>query len=83
MTSCSLNEPRVGEPSDPGWFDVADLAQRYKTSTRHIFRMADLGKMPWGVKFGHLRRWPRDEIGAWEANGCAPVRQGSAASGRR
>jgi predicted DNA-binding transcriptional regulator AlpA len=67
----------------PDWFDVADLARRYKTSTRHIFRMDDRGQMPWGMKLGHLRRWSRDEIVAWEATGCAPVRQGSAASGRR
>lgn len=55
------------------WFDVGDLARRYKTSVRHIYRLADDGRMPWGVKLGHLRRWRRREIEVWEANGCPPA----------
>lgn len=55
------------------WFDVADLARRYKTSIRHIYRMADRGQMPRGMKLGHLRRWPRQAIENWESNGCRPV----------
>ena len=58
----------------PEWYDVRDLAGRYGTSTRHILRMADKGLMPWGCKLGHLRRWSRRDIEAWEAGGCKPVR---------
>jgi len=57
------------------WFDVGDLAGRFKSSRRHVLRLADAGKMPWGVKIGNLRRWSRREIEVWEANGCQPVRQ--------
>lgn len=42
-------------------------------SARHVFRMADEGLMPWGVKLGALRRWRRDELEAWVAGGCKPV----------
>ena len=56
------------------WFDVDDLARRFKTSTRHIYRMADQGRMPWGVKFGQLRRWSRRAIEEWESGNCQPVR---------
>lgn len=62
--------------STQDWFDVGDLARRYKSSERHIYRMADLGKMPWGAKLGQLRRWSRRKIEAWEAGGCKAVRSG-------
>lgn len=66
------NELRPDGMAD--WFDVDDLARRFKTSTRHIFRMADQGRMPWGMKFGQLRRWSHRAIVAWEDGGCRPVR---------
>ena len=56
------------------WFKIGDLGRRYQTSTRNIARMADSGRMPAGTKFGHLRRWSRREIEAWEAGGCLPIR---------
>ncbi len=58
------------------WLDAADLAARYKCSIRHIIRMADAGKMPWGTKLGSLRRWSCLEIENWEKGGCQPVRGG-------
>ena len=71
----SYTPNRGGLPAeqDPPWFDVGDLACRYKTSVRHIYRLADGGRMPWGVKLGHLRRWSHREVEVWEAGGCAPM----------
>ena len=70
--------PSISEHTDPiptqEYFDVDDLARRFKTSTRHIFRMADQGRMPWGMKLGQLRRWSRRAIEEWERGGCQPVR---------
>jgi predicted DNA-binding transcriptional regulator AlpA len=43
-------------------------------SERTVFRFADGGLMPGGYKIGALRRWDRDEIEAWIAGGCKPVR---------
>lgn len=69
----ALRRDGVAVP-DESWLDVRDLARRYKTSTRHVYRMADSGRMPWGVKIGQLRRWSRREIEDWEAGGCLPVK---------
>lgn len=46
-----------------------DLARRYKTSTRTIFRWADTGLLPRGVKLGALRRWSIRSIEAFERSG--------------
>lgn len=67
---------RDGLPAESAqeWYTVGDLARRFKTSVRHIYRMADAGRVPWGIKLGQLRRWSRREIVAWEAGGCKSVR---------
>jgi predicted DNA-binding transcriptional regulator AlpA len=66
---------RQGRSSqEPGWYSVEDLMVRYQCSERHIFRLADAGRMPWGVKLGRLRRWNVTDIQKWEEGGCRPVR---------
>ena len=75
----ATGERVTGRESPPAesareWLDVSDLAWRFKTSVRHIYRLADGGRMPWGIKLGQLRRWSRREIESWEAGGCKPVR---------
>jgi predicted DNA-binding transcriptional regulator AlpA len=62
------------------WLDTRDMAHRFKISARSVLRMADEGRMPWGYKFGQLRRWSRREIEAWEADGCPPVRSAQGVS---
>lgn len=42
-------------------------------SIRHVFRMADAGLMPWGVKIGARRMWNLAEIAEWIRSGCSPV----------
>ena len=54
--------------------DVHDLEVIVKKSARAIYRDADAGGMPWGMKLGASRRWDLDEIDRWIANGCKPVR---------
>jgi predicted DNA-binding transcriptional regulator AlpA len=49
---------------------------------RTVLRYADSGKMPWGYKIGSLRRWDLDEVEAWIAGGCKPVRTPSSKGGR-
>jgi len=41
-------------------------------STRHVFRLADAGRMPKPVKLGSLVRWRRAELEAWIGAGCPP-----------
>ncbi len=62
------------------WYTDLDLARRYQASRRHVHRLADAGKMPWGHKIGNLRRWSRQEIEVWEAGGCKPVRSAKGAA---
>lgn len=43
-------------------------------STRHVYRLADAGRMPRPVKLGSLVRWRRAELEAWINAGC-PTQQ--------
>ncbi len=56
--------------------DVTALAKKLGCDPRTVYRLADGGKSPPGVKLGALRRWDEVEIDAWIAGGCKPVRVG-------
>lgn len=43
-------------------------------STRHVFRLADVGRMPRPIKLGSLVRWRRSELINWLDGGCRPIR---------
>lgn len=43
-------------------------------SPRHVFRLADAGRMPRPVRLGALVRWQRAALTAWLQGGCEPVR---------
>jgi len=43
-------------------------------SVRHVYRLADAGKMPRPVKLGSLVRWRTDELRLWIADGCPSCR---------
>jgi excisionase family DNA binding protein len=55
--------------------DVEQVAAMLKCSTRHVYRLADAGKMPAPVRVGALVRWSRKSIEAWIGEGCPPCRQ--------
>ena len=59
----------------PALLDVRAVAQLLDCSPRHVYRLADVGKMPAPLKLGALVRWRREDIDAWLAGGCKPVRQ--------
>lgn len=63
-------------PMPPGrmLIDVRTVAAKYGADERSIFRWADAGKIPFGIKLGSLRRWDLAEIDAHIANGAKPVR---------
>ena len=63
-------------PMPPGrsLIDVHLVASKYGCDERSVFRWADAGKIPFGVKLGSLRRWDLSEIDAHIASGCKPVR---------
>jgi predicted DNA-binding transcriptional regulator AlpA len=63
-------------PMPPGrmLIDVRTVAAKYGADERSIFRWADAGKIPFGIKLSALRRWDVVEIDAHIANGCKPIR---------
>jgi excisionase family DNA binding protein len=54
--------------------DVRAVAALLDCSARHIYRLADAGRMPAPVRLGSLVRWRRAELLDWIADGCPPVR---------
>ena len=42
-------------------------------STRHVYRLADSGRMPRPLRLGSLVRWRRVEVLFWIERGCQPV----------
>lgn len=48
-------------------------------STRHVYRLADGGKMPAPIKLGALVRWDLEVLDAWIAGGCKPCRRSGGA----
>lgn len=54
--------------------DVNEVAALLACSPRHVYRMADAGKMPRPLRLGALVRWDRASLSAWIAGGCKPVR---------
>ncbi|MFL5341881.1 MAG: helix-turn-helix transcriptional regulator [Gemmataceae bacterium] len=53
--------------------DVQAVARLLNCSTRHVYRLSDMGKMPAPVRVGALVRWQRQAIEEWVAGGCKPV----------
>lgn len=62
---------------------VDDLATLLRCSPRHIYRLADAGKMPRPMKLGALVRWSRVEVQSWIANGCKATRTARAGEAGR
>jgi excisionase family DNA binding protein len=66
-------------PPDPAassaLLDVQAVAQLLACSSRHVYRLADAGRMPPPRRLGALVRWSRQELEEWIAGGCKPVRQ--------
>jgi excisionase family DNA binding protein len=60
--------------SPPALLDVRAVANLLSCSERHVYRMADAGKMPRPRKLGSLNRWSSHEIQTWIDGGCQPVR---------
>ena len=53
--------------------DVQAVAALLHCSPRHVYRLADAGRMPRPMKLGALVRWRRSELQVWIDGGCEPV----------
>jgi excisionase family DNA binding protein len=63
------------EPAAAQLLDVRAVARLLGCSARHVYRLADGGKMPSPLKLGTLVRWRRRDLETWLADGCPPARQ--------
>ena len=54
--------------------DTNAVAQLLSCSMRHVYRLADSGRMPRPRKLGALVRWDRQELEKWLADGCPACR---------
>ncbi len=56
--------------------DVKGVAAMLACSARHVYRLADAGRMPPPIKLGALVRWSRRTVNRWLADGCPSSRKG-------
>jgi excisionase family DNA binding protein len=60
--------------TEPQLLDVRAVAALLDCSARHVYRLADAGRIPRPVKLGQLVRWRRAELIEWLDAGCPSVR---------
>lgn len=73
----SQNAPFGGHqpPEDQGLLiDAKQAAKLLKISERHLWRMADSGKMPRPVRIGNAVRWSLEGLTKWVKAGCPASR---------
>lgn len=54
----------------PRLVDVEEIARLLGISSRHVYRLADSGRMPYPIKLGGAVRWDLDVISHWIDQGC-------------
>ncbi|MGH7223098.1 MAG: helix-turn-helix transcriptional regulator [Gemmataceae bacterium] len=54
--------------------NAKQVAERLGCSWRTVYRLADMGDVPMGVKIGGLRRWDAEELDRWIDGGSKPVK---------
>lgn len=52
---------------------VRDVAGVLSVSDRHVYRLADAGKMPQPIKLGGAVRWDMEIVMDWVSAGCPNV----------
>jgi excisionase family DNA binding protein len=60
--------------------DVRAVARMLNCSWRHVYRMADSGRMPPPVRIGASVRWRRADLVEWVSQGCPAIRRGARTS---
>ncbi len=66
-----VSQMPVAEPAR--LLDVGAVAEMLGVSSRHVYRLADGGKMPRPIKLGGAVRWSRQTVVDWIAAGCPNV----------
>ena len=73
MTTAALPPDQTA----PALLDVRAVAVLLDCSPRHVYRLADAGRMPAPLRVGALVRWRRSDIEDWIAAGCPTKRRGT------
>lgn len=88
MTQLVVDAPAVAANASGGetaarelpaeMLNVDAVAQILDCSSRHVYRLADMGRIPGPVKLGALTRWRRVAVLSWIDSGCPSCRNGGA-----
>ncbi|NLW85441.1 MAG: helix-turn-helix domain-containing protein [Planctomycetes bacterium] len=54
---------------------VEEVSMMLNCSIRHVYRLADGGRMPRPVKLGNLNRWSKKDLQSWIDDGCPTCRR--------
>jgi excisionase family DNA binding protein len=66
-----MTAPSISPAEAPAaLLDVRAVARLLDCSARHVYRLADAGRMPAPVQIGRLVRWQRAAVESWIAAGC-------------
>ena len=57
-------------PAPSPLLDVSEVARLLNCSPRHVYRLANSGRMPRGVRLGALVRWNPGVIEEWIDDSC-------------
>lgn len=68
MSETEIAAPERGDAVE--LIDVQAAGRMLGCSPRHVYRLADAGKMPAPVRLGALVRWSRAALRAWIEQGC-------------
>ena len=75
VTNETPTAPATVDSAPSAMLDVQAVANLLGCSARHIYRMADMGRMPRPVKLGALVRWSRTTLEQWITDGCPSCRK--------
>ncbi len=75
---------KVSTTTEPArLLDVGAVAALLGVSSRHVYRLADGGRMPRPLRLGGARRWDRAAIDDWIASGCPAMNSTTKRGGSR
>ena len=65
------------KPDEPAMLiDVETVAHLVGVSNRHVYRLANSGRMPSPLRLGGAVRWRRKDVDQWINDGCPDLSEG-------
>ena len=66
-------EKEVGSEIQPIMLTVEDVAKLLSVCAQSVWRWSKEGRIPSPISLGSLKRWSRDTLVQWVADGCKPL----------